>query len=445
MSWHEPARDLPVRREVDVLVAGGGPAGVAAAIAAARAGAGTLLVEAAGMFGGMWTLGMQLHATCFHDRQQVIVGGIPREIIRRLEAEGAAENPEEKVRAAPGCFWVGFDPEMMKCILDDMITEAGVEPLLHTTCVGAVVEDQSVRGVIVENKSGRAVLRAKVVIDCTGDADIAYFTGAPTLKGREDGRSQPVTMTFLLENVEWNRVVQFRQSDPGALAALEQDARERGELTLPKSIYLGAPTLWPGVTYHNVTRVLDVDCTRAEDLTRAEIEGRRQVREVIAFYRRCIPGFERCRLLAIAPSIGLRESRRIVGEYTLTARDVIEARHFPDAVARHHYYIDVHNPEGAGLEGGDTGQRCPPAGSHYEIPYSCLVPHECEGLLVAGRCISATRDALGSLRTTVCCAQLGEAAGVAAAAAVRQGILVRNVKASLPVALPLLGADAVPR
>ena len=430
-TWREPARDLPVVRDVDVLVAGGGPAGVAAAIAAARGGAKTLLVEAAGMFGGMWTLGMQLHATCFHDKQQVIVGGIPREIIRRLEAEGAAENPEEKVRANPGCYWVGFDPEMMKCILDDMITGAGVEPLLHTICVGAVVEEQAVRGVIVESKSGRAVLRAKVVIDCTGDADIAFFAGAPTLKGREDGRCQPVTTTFVLGGVDRERMVQFRQADPGALKELEREARARGELTLPKSIsYLGAPTLWPGISYHNVTRVLDVDCTRAEDLTRAEIEGRRQVREVVAFYRRYIPGFEDCRLLAIAPGIGLRESRRIVGEYTLTAEDVVEARKFPDAVARHHYYIDVHNPLGDGLEGGDTGRRCPPAGSHYEIPYRCLVPREVEQLLVAGRCISATRDALGSLRTTVCCAQLGEAAGAAAASAVRQGIPARKVKVS---------------
>ena len=170
-----------------------------------------------------------------------------------------------------------------------------------------------------------------------------------------------------------------------------------------------------------------MDATRAADLTRGEIEGRKQVREVVAFYRKYVPGFEQCRLLATSSSLGLRESRRIVGEYTMDGEDVMAARHFPDGIARHRYYIDMHSPDGGGTEEDAGMSRVPPPGSHYEVPYRCLVPKKIEQLLVAGRCVSSTREALGSLRTTACCAQMGEAAGLAAAIAVRRGKTVRGM------------------
>lgn len=425
---HEPARDIPVAGEVDVIVCGGGPAGVAAAISAARAGARTMLVEAAGYFGGMWTLGMQTHATCFHDGKKVIVGGIAREIIDRLGVLGAAENPDEKIVSNPKSWFASFDPEIMKCVLDDLITEAGVRPLLHTQCVGAWVEDGAVRGILTESKSGRQAVRAAVTIDCTGDADVAFFAGAPTVKGRPgDGKCQPVTLTFMLANADFDVMGRWAAEHPEERERLDREAHARGELSSPARIALGARTVVPGVSYHNVTRVLNVDITRAADLTRAEIEARRQVLEVVRYYRTYIPGFEKVRLLALAPSIGLRESRRIVGEYTLTAADVVSARAFPDGIARQRYYVDVHNPDGAGLEGPAGQPPCPPPGSAYEIPYRCLVPIEREQLLVAGRCISADREALGSARVTVCCAEMGQAAGLAAAWAVRDGVPVRGV------------------
>lgn len=444
--YSEAARETPVVGEYDVLVCGGGPAGTAAAIAAARAGARTLLVEAQGCLGGMWTLGMQVHATCFNDGRRVIVGGIAREIIDRLCALGAAEDPEAKLKTtAPtdySLFYSAFDPDLMKCVLDQMIGEAGVQPLFHTACVGALVDGGRVEGILTESKSGRQAIRAAVTIDCTGDADVAFHAGAPTVKGRAgDGKCQPATLTFMLAGVDYDKACRWAEADPAAREGAERLARERGDLTVPQRIGLGAPMLDPGVTYHNVTRILDIDVTSAGDLTRAQIEGRRQVLEVLRYYRSYIPGFEACRLAAIAPLLGLRESRRIEGAYTLTADDVVRARAFEDGIARHNYYVDVHNPAGAGLEGRSAAKLRPPVGSYYEVPYRCLVPRDREQLLAAGRCISADREALGSARTTVCCAQMGQAAGLAAAWAVRDGVPVRGIDGkALKLALAKAGA-----
>jgi len=427
-TYREDARIIPIAHEAEVLVVGGGPAGVGAAVAAAREGADTLLVEASGMLGGTWTLGMQTHATCFHDGEKVIVGGLAREIIDRLCARGAAQNPDLRVREQPVRFWLAFDHNMMRIELDEIVAESHARLLLHTMCVGAIVEDGLVRGIVTESKSGRQAIRADVVVDCTGDADVAFAAGAPTVKGRDaDGRCQPATMTFMLGNVDYEKALRFQAENKGRLAELEAEARARGELDFPQKVSLGTRTMWPNVTYHNQTRILGIDATRSEDLTRAEIEGRRQVLQAVEFYRRYVPGFESCYLLAMPSQIGLRESRRIVGEYVLTADDVLSARHFPDAVARHHYYIDVHSPDGEGLEGRSHQTLRPPVGTHYEVPYRCLIPREREQILVAGRCISATREALGSSRTTCCCVQLGEAAGLAAAWAVRSRCTVRQV------------------
>jgi hypothetical protein len=372
---------------------------------------------------------MQVHATCFFSGGRVISGGLAREIIDRLSAEGHAEDPDRKIRESPQAEALHFEPEWMKCILDDVVTEAGVELLLHTVCVGAIVEDGAVRGVVTESKSGRRAIRAGVTIDCTGDGDIAHRAGAAMRQGREsDGKCQPVNTTFLLAGVDYDRALAWGLAQPGITRKLAAQAREAGELDAGVEIRgVGARTMYPDVTYHNMGHIFDIDITRAEDLTRAEIAGRRQVRQIYNLYRRHVPGFENCRLAAVAPSVGLRESRRLVGAYTLTREDVVAGRKFADGIARHNYYLDVHSADGLKPEPGIVLSQRPPPGDFYEVPYRCLLPERIEQLLVAGRCLSADRAALGSARTTVCCMAMGEAAGLAASRAVRLGRPPREV------------------
>lgn len=416
--YRESDRDIPICADVDVLVVGAGPAGMGAAIAAARAGAKTLLIDMNGMLGGTWTKGLQNHVTSFHNGNDVVIRGLPMEIFKRLHKIGWAEDPEKKhVGKNRPAWWSAFDPEGLKYILDCMTVEAGVDLLLHTFCVGAIVEKNRVKGVIIENKSGRQAITARSTVDCTGDADVAYLAGAETLKGRaEDGLMQPVTTTFFMAYVDIDRAIAHCEKNPGRHKEYTKEAKARGELNVPREIInIGAPTVFPGITYHNVTRIIKVDATNARDLTRAELEGRRQVQEIVAFYRKYVPGFEKSVLVTTSPSVGIRETRRIKGEYTLTREDVLESREFHDAVVCHAYYIDVHNPAGPGLEHGSGPDVRPPRGSYYQIPYRTLVPQKVDGLLVAGRCISADRHALGSLRVTACCMALGQAAGIAAA------------------------------
>jgi ribulose 1,5-bisphosphate synthetase/thiazole synthase len=410
--------------ETDVVVVGGGPAGLGAAIAAARTGAKTMLVESGGCLGGTWTLGLQNHVTSFHDHRKIIIRGIALEIMKRLAAAGGGEDPEVKFKDEFKTWWTCFEPETLKWLLDEIVTQAGVKTLLHTFCVGVERNGSSIRNVVVESKSGRQTLAAKLVIDCTGDADVAHFAGAATVKGRSDGRMQPVTTAFLMMNVDYDRMLRevYEKSTRGRIDECERQARERGELDVPCRISLGAPTTVPGVTYHNTTRILGIDATCAADLTRAEMEGRRQVRQIVQFYRQHVPGYENARLMMTSPSIGLRETRRIVGRYELTRHDVLQARKFADGIACNAYYIDLHNPVGTGTETGSDVNAHPPEGSWHHIPYRCLLPGALDNLLVAGRCISADRDALGAVRVTACCVAMGQAAGTAAALAAQAHI-----------------------
>lgn len=444
-TYHEESRDIPVARVADVLVAGAGPAGIGAAVRAARDGARVLLVESQGMLGGTWTTSMQVHATSFFSGGRVIVGGLVREIIDRLARDGHAEDPVWRIAETPRAEAVHFEPEWMKFILDDVVTEAGIDLLLHTVCVGAIVEDGAVRGVVTESKSGRRAIRAGVTIDCTGDGDIAFRAGAAMRQGREsDGRCQPVNTTFLLAGVDYDRALAWGLAHPRMTRALAARAREAGELDDGVEIRgVGARTMYPDVTYHNMGHIFDIDVTRAEDLTRAEIAGRRQVRQIYTLYRRHVPGFENCRLAAVAPSVGLRESRRLAGAYTLTREDVLAGRKFADGIARHNFYLDVHSADGLKPEPGIVIAQRPPEGDYYEVPYRCLLPERIEQLLVAGRCLSADRAALGSARTTVCCMAMGEAAGLAASRAVRLGRPPRGIDGAA-LKRDLLGADTAP-
>jgi hypothetical protein len=426
----------------DVLVVGGGNAGCAAALAAARNGAHTLLVERYGFLGGTATAAMVGPWMTFHSGRERIVGGIAQEIVERLVARGASPGhiPDSSDYVAT---ITPFDPEAHKALLFDMMRESRVNLLLHAYFLETLCDDPgTVGGASFATVGGMREYEAAVTIDATADAYVSASAGVELHQGDGAGRVQPASLMFRLSHVDLEATAQYvrehadqmRTSLPpaertaGALTAvaglyeLWERARRNGEVDVPRELVSFFISPYPDEVSVNMTRVLDIDPLDPDDLTRAEIEARRQAMQLVAFFRRDVPGFAHARLAAAATQIGIRESRRIVGLYTLTRDDVLKARAFDDAVARSAYPIDIHNPSGSGT----TTYRLP-EGASYEIPYRCLVPESVEGLLVAGRCISTTHEALASTRLTPTVMTLGQAAGTAAALAVRGGRRPRAV------------------
>lgn len=430
-------RQIPVAAETSVLVTGGGPAGLAAAIAAARNGARTLLVERYGFLGGNLTAGLVGPCMTSYslDGTTQLIRGIFDEMVQRLEGLGAAMHPS-KVPA--GSEYAGFivyghdkvtpfSPEAVKQVAMEMCLEAGVELRLHTFLVDALVEASTVVGTVVASKSGLEAIRATVTVDCSGDGDVAAQAGVPFEIGRpEDGLTQPMTLFFRIAGVDDERVRDYVSQHPDdyrPFASLVQQARERGEFPIPRRGIGLYRTLEPGVWRINTTRIQRRLGTSVTDLTQAEIEGRQQVQALLRFFREWLPGLERCELLDTATQIGVRETRRIVGEYTLTLEDLVEGKHFEDVIALAGYPVDIHSPTD---DGGGSSAHWNTA-NEYEIPYRSLVPTAIDGLLVAGRCISATHEALGAVRVMPPAFAMGQAAGTAAALAVERGISPRRV------------------
>ncbi len=420
--YRESERTLPVAGRYDVLVCGGGPAGFMAAVAAARQGMRTLLIERYGFLGGTATAAMMVEFGSIFDGKTVLIGGIPHELLHRLEQYGGAELLD------PQSHRMIFDPESLIAVCQEMAMEAGVELRLHTLVVDAIRTDNTVQGVITESKSGREAVTAEVVIDATGDADVAARAGADYCAGREqDGKMQPATLEILLGNVDAAKVPERHH----ALIPKIQEAKARGEWTLPTDQLFswgrvkkrGAPDI-PEQSFFfiNGTNALGVDGTSAPSLTQAEIETRRQVEALVNFLRKYAPGFENCYLDRTAAQVGIRETRRIVGDYTLTREDVLGARHFPDGVVPACNSLDVHDVAGRRFQ-----LEFLQPGTHYEIPFRCFLPAGLEGLLVAGRCISADHAALGSVRVMVVCMPMGEACGLAAALSVKNKCRPRDI------------------
>ncbi|UCH33253.1 MAG: FAD-dependent oxidoreductase [Armatimonadota bacterium] len=393
----------------DVLVAGGGPAGLAAAVSAARMRARTLLVERYGFLGGMATAGLVNPFMSFHIAGKPIIEGVLEEVIERLKAAGGWSSPRTSL---------AFDAEAFKFVADDMCREAGVNLLLHTWLGKPTVKRGAIEWVAAENKSGTQRLSARVYVDATGDADLAARARVPCKVGRdEDGLTQPMTLCFRIAEVDIERMPPREE-----LNRLYDAAREAGEVTNPRENVLFFFVPAPRVVHFNTTRVVQRSGVDAADLTAAEVEARRQVRDMVAFLRSRVAGFEKSYLQTMAPQIGVRESRRIVGEYVVTGEDILEARKFDDAVARGNYPIDIHNPAGGG-----TVIQHPPRGDSYDLPYRCMVPKRVNNLLVAGRSVSATHEAQAALRIMPICMALGQAAGIAAAMSARKGIAPRDL------------------
>jgi ribulose 1,5-bisphosphate synthetase/thiazole synthase len=425
----QPAREIPVTGAYDVIVCGGGPSGIAAAISAGRLGAKTLLLERYGFLGGMATAGMVTAFSRFNSGDEPVIEGIPIEILNRMEEMGG-------LRRGTTFFdhnWFFLNPEVLKYLSLIMMQEAGVEILLHSLVCDVWKTEDCLQGVIVENKSGRQALQAGVVVDATGDADVCALAGAAFEKGRpQDGLLNPMSMMFWMGNVDKSRLEQYEaEIDPcGTYRTVHMmrtwaQARICGEELPPvEGLYSCSATPIPGVYQILATRIMNWnDATNARDLTQAQIEGIKQVQQVVRFLKKHIPAFENSYLLQTAPQIGIRETRRIVGEYVLTADDILGARKFPDVIARGCYKIDLHNPKGTGAVARKLVE-----GESYDIPYRCLLPQKIDGLLVCGRPISTTHEAHGSTRVMSHCMATGHASGAAAALAALSGITPRSME-----------------
>ncbi len=320
----------------EVVVCGGGPAGLCAAVAAAQEGADTLLIERYGFLGGMATAGLINPFMPYYTGGEQIIEGLFQQIIDRLDAAGGwSHRQDEWARDA-------FDPEIMKLVAQDMVEGAGVRLRLHTMVVDARSDNGHVGQVLLASKSGFERAEATIFIDATGDGDVAAGAGAQYEQGRpEDGLSQPMTLMFRMTGVDEERMPSREE-----INALYDEAKAAGDIDNPRENVLWFYTTRPGEIHFNTTRVIRRDGTSAADLTAAELEARRQVQQMVNFLTEKVPGFADAYLSATGTQIGVRESRRIIGEYVLTAEDVLGARKFADGIARGCYDIDIHNPSG---------------------------------------------------------------------------------------------------
>jgi len=409
-----PAETLPVSHTVDVVVVGGGAAGVAAAVAAARNGAKTLLVEQRGFMGGMATVSLVPAFCPYTDRVKPVIRGIGMEILDRMKQLCSNQYREWYQNQLD---WVPIDPEVLKLVYDDIIQESGCKIIYHTF-VGQVImspDKSSIEGIVILNKSGRSIISCKYVIDATGDADIAFLAGVPFQKGGDRGELQPGTMCYLVTNVDRTKFNAFLQEhgDTGQLHKAVSLAQLQGDLPPGRKEVSGIAWLSNTVAGLNFGHVFGIDGTKAEDLTRGAVEGRRNVQTQLVFLRKYIPGFEEAHLISSGEQIGIRETRRIVGDYRLRSEDFLNMASFEDDIARNAYFIDIH----LATSNEQTTIRQLPAGQSHGVPYRCLLPVGVTNLWVPGRAASSDRIVQSALRVMPNCFAMGQAAGTAAAIA----------------------------
>jgi ribulose 1,5-bisphosphate synthetase/thiazole synthase len=427
----EPEKKLPVRMSVDVLVVGGGPSGIIAAQAAADDGLKVALIESRSFLGGNMTIGLPVLGFLGQKGNQIIYG-LPQKFIDRLKAQDAASEH----RPCPLHMGITLvEPEAVKSVAFDMLQESNVEVMLYTFFAGVIMDKDHLKGIIIESKAGREAILAKVVIDCTGDADVAFRADVPCEKGNESGGMQPPTLMFSLGDVDTEKLRLSIAEEPGTyltdfipaeyfgqnrqyilvgMRNIIQKAREEG-LSLPTERTIVITGLKKGEAWINMTRVNGIDGTDPASLTNGELIARQQINDIFRYLVNYAPGFENARMLRTAPFLGIRETRRIVGKYIMNREDVLSCARFDDAIAVASYPLDIHHPVGRGctLEW---------SGDCYDIPYRSLVPLNVENLLVAGRCISTTHEAMSAIRVMAPCMAMGEAAGRAAKMAVRDGV-----------------------
>ena len=447
MTMYTYQKNIPSDISCDVLVIGGGPAGLCAAIASARHGANTLLIEQQGFCGGMATAGLVApFMTCYDSGgDTMLIRGLFEEIVQRLVAVGGAIHPSEveASTAFTSYIQVGhihvtpFKAEALKLLADQMLTEAGVRVMYHTSFVDAEVENDKIKRVVVSCKEGLRAITPRVVVDCSGDADCAAAAGVDYVMGNGSGRIQPATMFFRICNVDTSKVDadiyenrdNFYRKDGVNYRSLHwwvEKARQAGDWTLDRvsiGLFRGVD---PDEFSINTSRVMGIDGTKSESLTRGEMEGRWQVKHIFDFLVKYVPGCENARLIQSGSTLGIRETRHICGLKTLVVDDILECRVPEDSIMLAANSVDVH-----GRFGPKSNEYIAiPAGKCYGIPYGTMVPKNLSNLLVGGRPISAESDAAGAIRVMPPCMGIGQAAGTAAALALSDNCDVRRLDVS---------------
>ncbi|MCB7317863.1 FAD-dependent oxidoreductase [Lacrimispora sp. 210928-DFI.3.58] len=423
---------MKFEKKYDVIVAGGGPAGVAAAIASARNGARTLLVERDGYLGGMAT-GASIPAFCtYTDGVETIIRGIGLEILEELK-QHSWKSPfyDRKPGRLEEYDWLPIDSESLKLILDRLVTASGCDILFHTVLIDCNVENHKVKELLVHNKSGLQYLSASCVVDCTGDADLSAMAGCEMEYGDENDQVQGGTLCFKVANFDTDRFLEYAEKtgENGNLMKAVERAKENGDFPAGEVKVAGISLPARGMASFNFGHVFDWNPINGESITKAEIESRQKLPMLMNFIRSYVPGAEQAVLALSGPNIGVRESRRLRGRYILTGEDYMRRADFEDSIAYYSYPIDIHASNGADAEAAETGyqkNRYAP-GESYGIPFRCLLPQTIDNLLVAGRTVSCDRMMQASLRVMPACFAMGQAAGTAAAMAAEQGICMSEL------------------
>ncbi|MGI6285056.1 FAD-dependent oxidoreductase [Neomoorella humiferrea] len=425
----------------DVIVIGGGSTGIAAALSAARLGTKVILLEKGSALGGIAAMGYCFHTFYSHTGKQV-VHGIAQEIIEDLVNLKAAVG---HVRWPGGRLYAvtALDQEILRVVETEKLLEAGVDLLYHSLVKDVLMDGTKICGVVVQNRSETIVIPGEIIIDASGEGDVAAMSGAPYEKGRGDGKMQPVSMMLRMTNVDLEKVAATVPVDLPVLRSIKPGGQKPSPmyisalLTPWEKIYLQMGlfgdsnhqmfinSIWENEANINISRLVNFDATDFDQASKAESAGRLEAYKIYRFLRENIPGFEKSNMIA-SQGVGVRETRRFVGEYVLSEEDVLKGAKFDDCIGRSAYPIDIHDPEGKGVKFTEIG-----GDGAYDIPYRCLLPQKVENLLIAGRIVSATHKALGSVRSITSCLVMGQAVGVAAALCVKENKSPRALSVKL--------------
>lgn len=417
-----PQEELEVVFDGDVVVIGGGAAGISAAVSAARNGSKTLLIEQRGFAGGTGAF-MPIPAFCpYSDGKNIVSQGIAYEILQKTLSESNCECQKMNQNKLD---WVTIDTEAYKRVCDDLLMTSHVNVLYHTTCIRVLGEERDIEGIVIANKNGRAVVKGKVYIDATGDADIAYMSKTPVLKGDEDDPTvQPGTMCFVVSGADKEKTLKYLDTqEDDQFSKLVIEAQEKGDIPQGRKRVSSYSWLSNTTVSFNFGHVFHVDGTDAVSLTKGDIEGRKLAKVYTKFLQEYVPGFEKAQLIHTGDQVGIRESRRIVADYMMSVDDFKNRVNFDDEIARNCYFIDVHLPN----QNSQMVMEYLPEGESHGISYRCMLPVGKDNLLVAGRTVGSDRLINSALRVMPNCFTMGQAAGVAAYLAARQNVGCRDI------------------